>query len=71
MHRLGLIAGENPQVFRRCVELLRQKMAAQQVPFEVVLADAHVPDLLPALDREDHDAVSRSLNAAYRRMGSP
>ena len=68
MHRLGLIAGEQPQVFRRCVESLRRNMAGQQVPFELVLADAHVPDLLPALDREDHEAVSRALVAAALRL---
>lgn len=68
MERLGLIAGEHPMLFRRCVSALTDRLAAEGVAADWRTAEAHVPELQAALVRQDHEAARRAVVAAAARL---
>lgn len=64
MARLGLIAGEHPMLFRRCVAALQERLRVDGVVADIRVAEAHVPDVRAALAQNDTDQVRRAVVAA-------
>lgn len=68
MRRIGLVAGEHPVLFRRSVAALRDRLVAAGIHPDLLVAEAHGPDVQSALARGDYPAAERSVVAAAARL---